>query len=63
MKQLLRILVLTVIVSALLLLSGCSETLVSHVAVMVTEGEGYTVAGENPRSVQPGESVSFFQMQ
>ena len=59
MKKLFRFLLLTVFASALLVLSGCGEVLVAPVTVMVAAGEGYTVVGENPRKVLPGESVSF----
>jgi len=53
------LLLLTVLTAAALLLAGCGEVLESSVTVMVAEGEGYTVVGENPRKVPAGESVSF----
>jgi len=59
MKKLFRFLLLTAAAAALLLFSGCGEVLVAPVTVMVAAGEGYTVVGENPRKVLPGESVSF----
>jgi len=43
-----------------ILLAGCAdEDAPALLRVMMTEGEGYTVEGENPRFVSPGESVSF----
>lgn len=53
------LLLLTVLTAAVLLFAGCGEVLESSVTVMVAEGEGYTVVGENPRKVPAGESVSF----
>lgn len=42
-----------------ILFSGCAETITAPVSVMVAEGEGYRVLGENPQRVLPGETVHF----
>ncbi len=45
--------------ACLTILAGCSRALRAPVTVMVAEGEGYTVTGENPLSVLPGEDAVF----
>jgi len=52
----LRILLLVLVLFAC---AGCGRVLDSRVTVMVAGGEGYTVAGENPRYVFAGEEVLF----
>ena len=59
MKKTLRILLLALLACALTALVGCGTVLVRPVTVLGAEGEGNTVAGENPRPVLPGESVTF----
>ena len=41
------------------LLAGCAREIRRPVSVMLTEGEGYTIEGENPVSVFPGEDAKF----
>ena len=57
MKKIL--LLLTVLLTAALLLNSCEEQLLQPtVTIMVAEGEGYTVVGENPRKVKAGEPLT-----
>lgn len=52
-------LLLIALLSALVLLAGCGETLEWRIPVMIEEVDGIIVSGENPVWVTPGESVSF----
>ena len=40
-------------------LAGCSAAIERPVTVMLAAGEGYSIEGENPVSVLPGEDASF----
>lgn len=52
-------LLLFVLLTAVLLLAGCGETLEWKIPVMVAETDGVSVSGENPIWVNPGETASF----
>ncbi len=49
----------TALLFCLAALAGCSREIRPPVTVMIAEGEGYAVTGENPVSVLPGEDVAF----
>ncbi len=59
-KLLRRALIGAALLAMILLISGCREVSASAgVRVMLSDGEGFTVAGENPVLVEPGGTAAF----